>query len=120
MDDGGKWHPAPGDAHHRRREFGILRYLGASRSQLRDLVLFESGLLGLLASAAGLVLGLVLSLVLIYVINRQSFGWTIQFSLPVGLLSAATLGVFLVTCLSALYPARQAARIDPVEAVLIE
>ena len=104
----------------RRRELGILRYLGASRSQLRDLVLFESGLLGLLASAAGLVLGLVLSLVLIYVINRQSFGWTIQFSLPVGFLSVATLAVFLVTCLSALYPARQAARIDPVEAVLIE
>ncbi len=104
----------------RRRELGILRYLGASRGQLRDLVLFESGLLGLLASAAGLVLGLVLSLVLIYVINRQSFGWTIQFSLPAGLLSAATLAVFLVTCLSALHPARQAARIDPVEAVLIE
>ena len=104
----------------RRRELGILRYLGASRRQVRHLVLFESGLLGLLASAAGLGLGLALSLVLIYVINRQSFGWTIQFSLPVAFLSVATLAVFLVTCLSALYPARQAARIDPVEAVLIE
>ena len=104
----------------RRRELGILRYLGASRRQVRHLVLFESGLLGLLASATGLVLGLALSLVLIYVINRQSFGWTIQFYLPVGFLSAATLAVFLVTCLSALYPARQAARIDPVEAVLVE
>ena len=104
----------------RRRELGILRYLGASRRQVRHLVLFESGLLGLLASATGLVLGLVLSLVLIYVINRQSFGWTIQFYLPVGFLSVATLAVFLVTCLSALYPARQAARIDPVESVLIE
>ena len=104
----------------RRRELGILRYLGASRRQVRHLVLFESGLLGLLASATGLVLGLALSLVLIYVINRQSFGWTIQFSLPAGFLSAATLAVFLVTCLSALYPARQAARIDPVEAVTVE
>jgi len=104
----------------RRRELGILRYLGASGRQLRRLVVFEAALLGLLACAAGLLLGFALSLVLIYVINRQSFGWTIQFSLPVGFLAAATLAIYAVTCLSALFPARQAARIDPVDAVLVE
>jgi putative ABC transport system permease protein len=104
----------------RRRELGILRYLGASGRQLRRLVVFEAALLGLLACAAGLLLGVALSLVLIYVINRQSFGWTIQFSLPVGFLALATLAIYAVTCLSALLPGRQAARIDPVEAVLVE
>jgi putative ABC transport system permease protein len=104
----------------RRRELGILRYLGASGRQLRRLVVIEAALLGLLACAAGLLLGFVLSLVLIYVINRQSFGWTIQFSLPVGFLALATLAIYAVTCLSALFPARQAARIDPVDAVLVE
>jgi len=104
----------------RRRELGILCYLGASGRQLHRLVVFEAALLGLLACAAGLLLGFALSLVLIYVINRQSFGWTIQFSLPVGFLGLATLVIYAVTCLSALFPARQAARIDPVEAVLVE
>jgi putative ABC transport system permease protein len=104
----------------RRRELGILRYLGASGRQLRRLVVFEAALLGLLACAAGLLLGFALSLVLIYVINRQSFGWTIQFSLPVGFLALATLAIYAVTCLSALFPARQAARIDPLDAVLVE
>ena len=104
----------------RRRDLGILRYLGASGRQLRRLVVFEAALLGLLACAAGLLLGVALSLVLIYVINRQSFGWTIQFSLPVGFLALATLAIYAVTCLSALFPARQAARIDPVDAVLVE
>lgn len=104
----------------RRRELGILRYLGASGRQLRRLVVIEAALLGLLACAAGLLLGFGLSLVLIYVINRQSFGWTIQFSLPGEFLALATLVIYIATCLSALYPARQAARIDPVEAVLVE
>ena len=104
----------------RRRDLGILRYLGASGRQLRRLVVFEAALLGLLACAVGLLLGVALSLVLIYVINRQSFGWTIQFSVPVGFLALATLAIYAVTCLSALFPARQAARIDPVEAVLVE
>ncbi len=104
----------------RRRELGVLRYLGATRRQVRDLVLVEAILLGLLACVLGLLLGLALSLVLIYVVNRQSFGWTIQFSLPAEFLARATAAVFLVTCLSALYPARQAAQIDPVEVVLVE
>lgn len=104
----------------RRREIGILRYIGATRAQIRRLVLWEAGLIGMLASAAGLVLGFALSLVLVYVINRQSFGWTVQFSLPIMFLIAATLGVFAVTCLTALYPARLASRIDPVETVTVE
>ena len=65
----------------RRREFAILRFLGAAQPQVRRIILCEAGLLGLLANGIGLVLGTLLSLILIFVINKQSFGWTIQFHL---------------------------------------
>ena len=67
----------------RRREFGLLRILGATTAQIRKLILVEAGLIGILSNIAGLALGVVLSLVLIFVINKQSFGWTIQFHWPV-------------------------------------
>jgi putative ABC transport system permease protein len=101
----------------RRRELGLLRFLGASTAQVRRLILFEAGLLGLLANLAGLVLGFLLSLVLIYVINKQSFGWTIQFHWPVALLLAGLTGVYAATILAALYPARVATRLVPIEVI---
>jgi putative ABC transport system permease protein len=54
----------------RRREIGLLRFLGASTLQVRRMILFEAGLLGLLANLAGLVLGVLLSFILIFVIMR--------------------------------------------------
>jgi len=68
----------------RRRELGLLRFLGASSGQLRKMILVEAGLLGLLANLAGFVLGYFLSLLLVFVINKQSFGWTIRFHWPDG------------------------------------
>ncbi len=101
----------------RRREFGLLRFLGGASGQLRRIILFEAGLIGLLATFAGLILGLLLSLVLIYVINKQSFGWTIQFHWPVAILLAALSVVYLATLLAGLYPARIAARLVPIEVI---
>jgi len=54
----------------RRREFGLLRIMGATTAQMRKLILVEAGLIGVLANIAGLALGIVLSLVLIFVINK--------------------------------------------------
>jgi putative ABC transport system permease protein len=54
-----------------KRDFGVLRYIGASERQLRRIVLVEAGLLGAIGNTAGLALGFVLSLLLIYVINKQ-------------------------------------------------
>jgi len=65
-----------------KREFGILRYLGASTEQLRRIVLVQAGILGAIGNMTGLVLGFLLSLLLIFVVNKQSFGWTVQFSFP--------------------------------------
>lgn len=101
----------------RRRELGLLRYLGASARQVRGLILAEAGLLGGLAILIGFALGLALSLLLIFVVNKQSFGWTIQFQIPGVLLGAALLLVWIVTVLAALYPARVATRLDPIDAI---
>jgi putative ABC transport system permease protein len=101
----------------RRREFGVLRYLGSTSAQIRKLILVEAGLIGLLANVLGLVLGYVLSLVLIYVINKQSFGWTIQFHWPVEVLLGSLTVVYIATVLAGLYPARIAVRLDPMEVV---
>ena len=99
----------------RRGEFGLLRFLGASAGQVRRVVLFESGLLGLLSNLIGLVLGAALSLILIFVVNKQSFGWTLQFHAPVGLLLAALTLVYVAAIVAGLYPARIATRLEPIE-----
>jgi putative ABC transport system permease protein len=101
----------------RRREFGLLRFLGAATSQIRKLILVEAGLIGVLASAVGLALGLALSVILIYVINKQSFGWTIQFHWPVAVVAGSLAGIFVATVLAGLYPARIAVRLNPIEVV---
>jgi putative ABC transport system permease protein len=101
----------------RRREFGLLRFLGAAAGQVRRQILVEAGLLGLLANFAGLALGFALSLILIYVINKQSFGWTIRFHWPVAVLPGAIGVVYVATVLAGLYPAQVAVRLDPIEAV---
>ncbi len=104
----------------RRREFGLLLYLGGAAEQIRRTVLVEAGLVGLLANLLGLALGFALSLVLIYVINVQSFGWSIQFHPPVFLLSGALLLVWCVTIVAGIYPALVASRLDPMDVVHTE
>jgi putative ABC transport system permease protein len=101
----------------RRRELGLLRFLGAATGQVRKLILFEAGLLGLLANFVGLALGYALSLILIYVVNKQSFGWTIRFHWPVAVLLGALSLVYAATVLAGLYPAQIAVRLNPLEAV---
>jgi putative ABC transport system permease protein len=101
----------------RKREFGVLRYLGGTSAQIRKLILFEAGLIGILANVLGLALGYVLSLVLVYVINKQSFGWTIQFHWPVAVLLGSLSVVYVATVLAGMLPARLAVRLDPMVVV---
>jgi putative ABC transport system permease protein len=101
----------------RRRELGLLRFLGAAAGQVRKLILLEAGLLGLLANIAGLALGFALSLILIYVINKQSFGWTIRFHWPVAVLLAGLTIVYAATVLAGFYPARVAVQLNPLEVI---
>jgi putative ABC transport system permease protein len=93
----------------RRRDLALLRLVGADRRQARRMVVLEAGLIGIVSQAIGLAMGLALSLVLIHVVNPQSFGWTIQFDLPWLFLLQATAAVIAATMIAGLYPARRAA-----------
>ena len=101
----------------RRRELGLLRFLGASSAQLRRLILCEAGMLGLLGNILGLGLGYLLSLILIHVINVQSFGWTIQFHWPAMLLLFALTGIWIATVLAGIWPAHTAVGLKAIEVI---
>ena len=93
----------------RRRELSLLRLIGAARRQVQRVVVIEAALIGAASQAIGLVVGLALSMLLVYVINVQSFGWTIQFRVPVVFLLQVSVLVIVATAVAGLYPARRAA-----------
>jgi putative ABC transport system permease protein len=96
----------------RRRDLTLVRLVGADRRQVQRMVVIEAGLIGAVSQAIGLGVGLALSLILIYVINVQSFGWTIQFHLPARFLAQASLAVVIATIIAGIYPARRAAAME--------
>jgi putative ABC transport system permease protein len=79
----------------RRREFGMLRHIGMTRHQIGGMLAAEGLLVSGLALAVGLALGWVISLVLIHVVNRQSFHWGMELHPPWRLL-AEFVGVMLI------------------------
>ncbi|MEC4670424.1 MAG: FtsX-like permease family protein [Nitrospirota bacterium] len=92
----------------RQREFSTLRAIGGGAGQVRAMVVWESMFLGILGGLLGLIGGLLLAVLLIEVINKQSFGWTIQFTLS-GVTLVEAVGVALGAALAAGYfPARWA------------
>ena len=99
----------------RRREFATLRAIGGSSAQIQQLVLWEAIYLGAIGIVLGLIGGGLLSLLLIKVINRQSFGWTIQMILPIGSLVQAVALAVLATLVAGYFPARWAAQQPVVE-----
>jgi len=101
----------------RARDLGVLRAVGALRSQVRTIVLVESGLLGGIGALLGCGLGVVLALLLVHVINRQFFGWTIQFAFAPGVLVQAVALMVVASLVAAVAPARRAARRSPGEAM---
>lgn len=97
----------------RARELGMLRANGLTPRQLWGVVLSQTGLMGLTAGVLAIPVGVVLAVVLIYVINRRSFGWTLEMSLDPALFVQA-LGVAVVAALLAgVYPALRMARTSP-------
>jgi putative ABC transport system permease protein len=104
----------------KQREMGILRALGMTVRQLWGMVLLETGLMGTAAGLLAMPTGLVLSIILIYVINRRSFGWTLQMALTPGPFVQA-LGVALgAALLAGLYPAYRLGRMLTSEAIRYE
>ncbi len=104
----------------RRTEIALLRMHGASLGQVRRLVLVQAGLLGVLASLMGLALGAASSQVLLRVIHKQSFGWSLPLHWPFEFLAAVLGAIVVVSVVAGLYPARIGARLVPVEVLRAE
>jgi putative ABC transport system permease protein len=104
----------------RSRELGIMRSIGASAAQIRRLLLWESGMIGVLASALGIAAGLCLSLVLTGVINRAFFGWTIQLAFPWVTLVWTPVWIISAAVAAGWIPAWRAGRLNIAEAVRSE
>jgi putative ABC transport system permease protein len=103
-----------------QREIGMLRSVGATRAQVTRMVLGEAGMLGVVVEVLGLLAGVCLSLILIHVINKQSFGWTIQFQFSSLVLVKSSVIALGAALLAGYLPARRAARTGIAAAVAYE
>ena len=104
----------------RQRDIGIIRAVGGFRKQVQKAILIEAGMIGFFSHILGLLCGFLLSILLIYVINKQSFGWTIQFSIPLRSLVESWLVVMVTSIGAGFIPARRAARMNMVESLRME
>lgn len=91
----------------RARELGILRAAGMTVRQLWQLTLMETGLMGAIAGLLAMPTGLVLALILVYVINVRSFGWTLQLHLEPAYFLQAFAVALAAALLAGLYPAQR-------------
>jgi putative ABC transport system permease protein len=106
----------------RYREIGVMKAVGASDGDIKRIFFFESGAIGLLGGAAGCLLGWATSLVINRVVNfyaaRQAgVPYVDYFAYPIWLFLGAVAFAVLVSLVAGLYPARRAARVDPVVAL---
>jgi putative ABC transport system permease protein len=101
----------------RRAEFGMLRHIGMLRGQVIGVLAGEGVLMSVFGVLYGLTLGLVLSLVLVYVVNRQSFNWSIDLAVPVWQLGVLSAMLVAAAALTAIWSGRAATSQDAVRAV---
>ncbi|HUI44468.1 MAG TPA: FtsX-like permease family protein [Nitrospirota bacterium] len=97
----------------RKREISVLRYLGATWQQIRQVMVVSAGIIGFAGIALGFLMGAVISIVITHVINRISFGWEVSVRMPLPTVFLF-MTLLLVTTLSAgLVPSYFARKIDP-------
>jgi putative ABC transport system permease protein len=101
----------------RRKEFGLLAHLGLTRRQVLSVVAGEGAAWTVMGSIAGLALGLAVSVVLVHVVNPQSFHWSMDLQVPWLHLLALCVAVVLAGTLTAWLAGRAAASADAVLAV---
>ena len=101
----------------RAKEYATLRALGLTPRELYGLVSLETGLMGLVAGLLALPLGLALAAALVFVVNRRSFGWTLQVDVPPETLVTAVALAVGAALLAGLYPAYKLAHARPADAL---
>ncbi|OYV00035.1 MAG: ABC transporter permease, partial [Burkholderiales bacterium PBB5] len=101
----------------RRKEFGLLAHLGFTRAQVMRLVALETATWLAAGAVVGLTLGLAMAVVLVKVVNPQSFHWTMPLQLPLPRLAALAAAVLVAGTVTALWAARRAAGAQAVLAV---
>jgi putative ABC transport system permease protein len=104
----------------RQRELGVLRALGLLRRQVLLVVSAQTALLGLVAGLVAVPLGAGLAAIMVHVINRRSFGWSMDLVLAPGQLLEAVLLALAAALVAGLYPAWRMARTSPAEALRTE
>jgi putative ABC transport system permease protein len=92
---------------------GVLRATGMTPPQLGGYVTLQTGLMGVIAGLLSLPLGYALAYVLVFVINKRSFGWTLQLSVSPEILMQSFLLAVAAAVLAGLYPAWKMARSSP-------
>jgi putative ABC transport system permease protein len=98
----------------RTRELGMLRAIGMTRRQVRRMIRHESIITALIGGVLGIALGIIFGALLVIRINE------INFALPVGQLFAFAVATIIVGILAAIFPARRAAKLDPLQAIAYE
>src|SRR4029079_952223 len=98
----------------RTREFGLLRAVGMSRSQVRSTVRWESVLIALLGTSLGTVIGLGFASSLVHAMDKQGFN---TFTIPVQQLAIIVMLAAVAAVGAAALPTRRAARLDVLEAI---
>jgi len=101
----------------RRAEFGMLRHIGMLRRQIVGMLASEGILTSAFGVAYGLALGTALSLVLVFVINRQSFNWSIDLAVPAWQLAILSVTLIAAAAVTAVWSGRAATSQDAVQAV---
>ncbi|HEY9183308.1 MAG TPA: FtsX-like permease family protein [Gammaproteobacteria bacterium] len=96
----------------RARELSVLRTIGFTPRSLGATLLTQTGLLGFAAGLAAVPIGTVLALLLVEVINRRSFGWSMDFVVTPGALGSGLLLAIAAALLAGIYPSWRASRIE--------
>ena len=96
-----------GQALLRQKEFALMEHLGQSAQERTQWLTYESGLLLGLAAVWGTVLGLIMSQLLIHRVNPQSFGWTMETSIPIIALTILALSLVLLGIAAAVWTANR-------------
>jgi putative ABC transport system permease protein len=91
----------------RRKEFGMLRHLGLTRQELTRMLTVEGAALAALGALLGLALGVILAAILVFVINPQSFGWSMDFHIPALQLAVFSAALIAAAAVAAWVTARQ-------------